>query len=765
MQNVIREALREGRDVLLEHELLDALDALGVPTPARRLIPVDKLSGPQLTAALEGFNPARAVIKVVSPQILHKSDVGGVKLIRDFSPEAVAKVGQGILDGLPAELREGVLGLLVEEAVDFESRIGHELLVGMRNTPDFGPVYTVGFGGTYVEALAAATKTDQATILTKPGLTSEARLGEKLQGSLFFRWGTGQIRGVDALCPPAKLRADLQQLINALELIRAAVEAEGRSLEELELNPLVWATGDNDQGGRWVPVDALGRLGGEAPVQRAFPVENLRRGIRPEAVALIGVSTKMNMGRIILGSVLEAGFDKERCYVVREGTETIDGVRCVPNIAALPEVVDMLVLAVPAPAVPEVLEQVYQSGKVRAVLLIPGGMGETEGGKGIAEQVEALVTSQQGNQDRAVLIGNNSVGVVSRRVKLDTLFIPKEKLPRRADGLGNIAFISQSGAFMLTQMGKLDFAAPDYQLSVGNQIDARVSHFVEALCEEPDLTTFALYVEGLKPGDGVALARAIERLRAAGKDAIVYKAGRSGLGQAATMGHTASVAGDFRVFADLLTDAGAIVVETFEDFCELVRLSATLGPRGCSYTGRRAAMTSNAGYETVGMADAYRGEGYALDGARFSEATTTRIAEALSAARIDKLVTVSNPLDLTPMANDEVHATCIEAILDDDGVDLGVFGMVPFTPAVQSLPKGLSERDVFDAEHGFCTRMIALAKRTSKPFAVVVDGGSHYDPMCAYLQEGGVPVFREGDRAIRAVGRYVESRLPPLDRR
>ncbi|MBW2733444.1 MAG: hypothetical protein JRH20_13740 [Deltaproteobacteria bacterium] len=73
--------------------------------------------------------------------------------------------------------------------------------------------------------------------------------------------------------------------------------------------------------------------------------------------------------------------------------------------------------------------------------------------------------------------------------------------------------------------------------------------------------------------------------------------------------------------------------------------------------------------------------------------------------------------------------------------------MVPFTPAVLSLPKGLSERDVFDAPEAYATRMIALAKTQDKPFVVVVDAGGHYDPMCAYLEDNGVPVFREGDRA------------------
>ncbi len=173
----------------------------------------------------------------------------------------------------------------------------------------------------------------------------------------------------------------------------------------------------------------------------------------------------------------------------------------------------------------------------------------------------------------------------------------------------------------------------------------------------------------------------------------------------------------------------------------------------------RVAILSNAGYETVGMADAHDGEGYHLTAARFSDATKARMRKTLVAARIDALVNVKNPLDLTPMANDEVHEQCIEAILADPDVDLGVFGMVPFTPAVQSLPKGLSDRDVFDAPKGYAARMIALAQRVDKPFVIVVDAGTHYDPLCAYLQAGGIPVFRTGDRAIRALGRYVQSQL------
>lgn len=741
-------ALTANRSVLLEHELLDRFEALGLKTPERRYLTLDS----DFSDGLKGFTPKRAVLKVVSEHILHKSDVGGVVLLKEFSLEALKQATETMLAGLPSDLRSSVSGVLVEEAIDFESKLGHELLIGMRDTPDFGPVYTIGFGGTYVEALAQASKDNQSTILYKPGLTSKEQFEAKLEKSLFFKWISGKIRGVDALCKKDELLAVIHQTIDAIETIRKEVEEAGRRLIELELNPMVFAKGHG-----FLPVDALGRLGELKSQTRKFPIDNLRKGIRPESIALIGVSTKMNMGRIILRSVLDAGFDAKDIFVIREGCDEIDGVRCVPNVSSLPKQVDLMVLAVPATAVVEVLNEVYQSQKVKAVLLIPGGMGETEGGKEIAKQVDDLLAANRDNPERAVLIGNNSVGLVSNQVKLDTLFIPKDKLPRNSEGVPNIAIISQSGAFMLTQIGKLDFAAPDYQLSIGNQVDARISDFVEALADEKALSTYALYIEGLKPEDGEPLAKAIAKLKRLGKDAIVYKAGRSGLGQAATMGHTASVAGDYRVFGEMLKDAGAIVVERFEEFCDMVKLSSMLHQKRVEQ--KRVAITSNAGYETVGMADNHHGEAFSLAPAKFSQKTAEKIQTILKEAKIDALVNVTNPLDLTPMANDHVHAECLKAILDDPEIDCGVFGMVPFTPAVQTLPKGISERDVFDAEKGFCAKMIQLSKESTKPFVIVVDGGSHYDQMCQYLQANGVVVFRQGDDAIAGLGRYLETQV------
>ncbi|MBW2733443.1 MAG: acetate--CoA ligase family protein [Deltaproteobacteria bacterium] len=674
-----------GRDVLFEHELLEALALAGIRVPALRFIPKDVVIpqdvAPAPSSVLEGFSASRAVLKVVSPRILHKSDVGGVAVIDDPSPARVAERAQAMLAGLPVELQAGVEGFVLEEAVSFTPGVGHELLVGMRRSPDFGSIYTLGFGGTYVEALAKATHDDQSTILVKPGFTTDPQLQARFDAALFYQWTSGGVRGVKGVTSPSALRKAFSTIIASMEAVREAVEeVSGREVLEFELNPIVWAEGDGAAASGWVPVDALLRLGEARQETRRFPLPNLKQGLAPRSVAMVGVSTKMNMGRIILRSLLAAGFEKARTYVVREGSDEIDGVRCVPNVAALPEAVDLMVLAVPAPAVPEVLRETFEAHQAKTVLLIPGGMGETEGGKGIAEQVDALLAEYARDEARPVLVGNNSVGLVCRRSSFDSLFIPKEKLPRRDEGLAHVAFITQSGAFMLTQMGKMPFVTPDFQLSIGNQVDARMSDFVEALADDDALETFALYVEGLKSGDGEALAHAVRKLTARGKDAIIYKAGRSGLGQAATMGHTASVAGDYRVFESMLRDAGALVVDTLGDFLDLVKLSALLGKK--RFGGRGTAFLSNAGYEVVSMADSHSAADYALEAATFSDATSAAIHGVLETAKIHKLITVTNPLDLTPMANDAVHAACIEAIFADEGVHCGIFGMVPFTPAV-----------------------------------------------------------------------------------
>ena len=754
MKGVIAKARAEGRAVLFEHELLDLLQTLGRPVPGHLYWPIASMTSVdelQKTLQCCDFIKESAVLKIVSPQILHKSDLGCVQFLHSPTAQSVFDAANRMLSGLSEALRASVAGFLLEEAIPFEAQLGHELLLGLRHSAEFGPVMTVGFGGTSVEALSKAFLEGQSTVLFSPKLTGEAALDRRLQDALFFKWVTGQTRGVKALCPKDAFFKEILCWRDAFLAIDAALHEDGLQIEEFELNPLVFCK-ENQQ---FMPVDALLRMKPLQAKAAEVPLAQLRAGLRPKSVALVGVSQRMNMGRIMLQAILAGGFDAAHLYVVKPGLEEIDGVRCVSGLAAIPEPVDLLVVAIGASAVPALLEEAFQTAQVKTVLLIPGGMGETESGKGIAQQIQSLVAALD-PKTRPVLLGNNSVGMVSQPAHFDSLFIPEQKLPRHRDGLSGVALLSQSGAFMLTQGGKLDFLTFDYQISLGNQIDARVSDVLEALSDDPQVNCFALYLEGLQPGDGERLVAQIAKLRAQKKRVVIYKGGRSGLGAQATAGHTASVAGDYRIYETLLSDAGALMAGSLGEFQDLVRVCACLWDKTPGEGG--VAFLSNAGYETVCLAD-HHGD---LKPAKFAPETVQKIEEILKKAKLETLVSARNPLDVTPMAGDAVHAGCAEAILADPGVGCAVLGNVPFTAAVQSLPRGMNPEDCWDAPDGFAAHYRALFLQTKKPFVAVIDSGHRYDELAEGLQLAGIPTFRDGDRAILALSKWVQNALLPL---
>ncbi len=758
MSHIIRRALKEKRDCLLEHEVLTLFAELKLPVPHHTFVPLSQLA--TCERALRDFPKGRSVLKIVSDKILHKSDAGGVAFLDTPTPKIVTATAKKILDQLPPDLRHSVRGVLLEEAVACESGPGHELYLGMRQTREFGLVSTVGFGGTYMEALETATRADQATLVFRPDITTKKQFRQRLEDTLFYRWTTGKIRGVNATASPQALRRTIEKWLAAMDHIRLAIEAEGAEVQEMEINPLVFA-------GKWIPVDALVLMklasDNTLPVG-PFPIANFKKGLHPKRTALIGVSKRMNIGRSILRSLLDGGYPTDRISIIRDGTTSIDGVSCIPSMAHLQKDVDLLIVAVRAAQVPKILAEAFKSKKIRAVLLIPDGIAK---GTKVERRVQTLIREHTGS-NRPAVIGNNSLGFISKPARFDSLFIPREKLPRSEGPANrNVALISQSGAFMLATLHKLSFLSPEYQISIGNQLDARMSHYLEVLSAKKNISTFALYIEGLKKGDGLKIAKLVKKIvgtssghNSPRRDVIVYKAGRSHLGRNAAMGHTASVAGNWRVFRSLMRDAGAIVAETFSDFVGLVRLSSSIGDR--SFSGRRIAMMTNAGFEAVGMADNHQADSHTLIPAAFSKSTIGRVTDALKASHLDALVQVSNPLDLTPMANDALHVTCMGAILKDSGVDAAVFGCVPFTSAIQTFPSKRPDTRFFDTRAGYPNLTIKLFNNSTKPFVIVINAGHDYDAMVTRLEHAGVPVFRNADDATRLLGIYVESKIGPV---
>ncbi len=468
----------------------------------------------------------------------------------------------------------------------------------------------------------------------------------------------------------------------------------------------------------------------------------------------------MNFGRVILDNVLAEGFPKENVVVVREGVEEIGGVRCVPNLAAVEKPLDLFIVAVAAEQVPGLAAEVIERDCAAAVMLIAGGLGETEKSRERADQVRALIGKGRETKDGGpVFLGANCMGVISRPGGYDTWFIPEDKLPREREQTGyhRAALISQSGAFMLHRSHQCPQLRPAYLISMGNQTDITLGDMVHYFKDSDKVDVIAIYAEGFTDLDGLEFLRGVREAVIAGKEVIFYKAGRTAEGKAATSGHTASMAGDYMVCENCVRQAGAIVARNFSEFQDLFFLSETL--HGKRIVGNRLAAVSSAGYEAVGMADSIDSDDYHTQLAALSQGTVKRISTILAEKGLASLVTVANPLDINPGADDEAHAEITRALLADPGVDAVVVSLAPLSPVMHTLAGGQSPRFDMDMEGSVKNLMVELAAQSAKPVVAVVDGGRLFDPLRDALTAGGVPVFAVCDRAVAALSLYIQGRL------
>jgi len=526
---------------------------------------------------------------------------------------------------------------------------------------------------------------------------------------------------------------------------------------DLEINPLA-VTPDGP-----VALDVLVTLdpGPVAAPARATrragrPVWKLTRLLEPASIAIAGVSGGDNPGRTILRNLIRDGFDPDRITVVKPGVEFLDGCRCVPDVGSLPGKVDLLVVAVSAARAASIVAEVAERDAAESIIVIPGGLEEKAGGDLLAGRMRAALDAARRRPGGGPLVnGGNCLGIRSRPGRYDTFFIPEAKLAPPSGHPAPLAIVAQSGAFALSRMSRLHRLDPKYVISVGNQMDLTIGDHLRHLADDPGIRVVGVYVEGFAPLDGRAFVGAARTIGARGGTVILYRAGRTAAGASASASHTAAIAGDALVTEQLARGAGVVVAETIEAFDDLLRTFVLLDGRVVA--GRRLGAVSNAGFECVAIADNLGG----LEPARFGAATEARLAEILEGAGLTDVIDVHNPFDLTPMGDDATFAAIAEAILADEGVDVGLVGDVPFTAALQTLPAGSpagsgGTGEDLAAPGAIAPRLVDLWQRTGKAWVTVVDAGPRYDPLARALEAGGIPTFRTADAALRALGAAVE---------
>ena len=520
-------------------------------------------------------------------------------------------------------------------------------------------------------------------------------------------------------------------------------------ISEFEVNPFVIANGTI------LPLDVLIKC--EKKIPEAFPqrpIHKLKNLLEPNLVAIIGISEKLNPGHIILNNIIREGFDKRRIYVVKPETQSIEGCQCYPDVKSLPEKVDLLILSIAAHEVPKVIAETIEEQKAESIIVIPGGLEEKKGTEKIVSLMHsALYNARKSDWQGPVINGGNCLGIRSYPGHYNTMFIPEYKLPAPVGETSPIALISQSGAFAVSKTSKLSGLNPRYTISIGNQMDLTIGDYVTYLKDDPEVEFFAIYVEGFKPFDGLKFLKAAKEITESGRTIILYRAGRTPAGAQASASHTTSLAGDYVVTRELANHAGIIVTETLADFEDITRLFVFL--RQKKVKGLRLGALSNAGFECVAMADNLCN----FQLATLSQKTVSALLSIFKKCRIDEIVDVHNPIDLTPMTNDHTYEEVICSVMKDENVDVGIVGCIPLTPLLNTLPPGEGHREDVYKDDSIAMRMVKLKDKFQKAWVAVVDGGAIYDSLARLLEKNGVPTFRTADRAIRLFNIFCNEKI------
>lgn len=703
----------------------DLLEEAGLPGLRRRLVRGEEdLSG----APFKAGEPV--VLKGVAQDVWHKSDLGLVRF-SGFDPAQVWTQAREM--EVIAKAHGAWKGMLVVEKVDFQKVPGlpTEALVALRRTPEAGWTLVMGLGGLHTNAWGEEIR----PCLWPMALVTPREALEDLKKHYLGRIWLGLLRQGKALTREADLLAYLEGLWKLMGLL------DGRGAELLEMNPVVL-----DPSGRPVALDGVGTLGeaAPAPVKALDPARLLDLLVSPRTIALAGISSRPGTpGRMILDNLLTSSLDRSRIVPIKPNTQQIDGLPCLGGVAELAEhPVDVLVLCLPAALSLEAIEQLCeQGGGAQLVYLVPGGLGDGADTEGRGKRlVELLARRREQGLWTPMLVGPNGLGWLSSVDSVNTLFIPQEKLPVSAKG-GALSVVSQSGAFLVTRLSTMPHLNLRYAVSIGNQIDVRLSDLIRALGRDAQTQVVATYVEGFQPGDLLAVARASREVTAAGKRVVLYKGGRSAEGQKAASSHTGALAGDWALQKALLRRAGVVVCESMGVF------DAVLAWLSAFPSGRpsRAAVISNAGYESVASADLLVGP---VRHHELEASLVEPLKAILETHKLQELVNPRLPLDITPMADGQAYLDAIR-LLAGSAADTLVVGLTPLT-------RRLDTQDPA-AMAAFAGSLAGIARESGKRIGVAVEGGALFEAYRLALMEAGLPVFLSIEKALLGLQAVAEA--------
>lgn len=608
-----------GRRALSEADGKRLLEACGVPVPRFAVLSQDD----DVEVALRGMAPPFAV-KVLSPDILHKSDAGGV-VLGAVDPEAVRRAIDAIASQ-PMVGRAKLDGFLVEEMCP----AGREVVIGAVRERQFGMMVMVGLGGIFVEVL----KDVSFRLCPITRRDAFAMLGE-LQGAPLL----DGVRGEKALDKEAIVELLLR--IGGEHGLLGALEGE---IAELDLNPvIVHEHGATAVDARFILTQepATAAQLSTRPLEHLPILERFGALFAPRTVAVVGASTSSTtLANTFIRRMKEFGYPGV-IYPIHPKAQEVEGLACYPSLGETPEPVDYAYVAIGARSIPEALRKA--NGRVRFAQVISSGFGEVPEGAALQK---TLV--QEAHAGGCRVLGPNCLGIYSPRGGV-TFPADASKL------IGSVGVISQSGGLGtdIVKRGQWRGLRFSGLVTVGNSADLGPVDLVEFYLEDPQTRVIGLYLEDIKDG-----RRFFELVRAAAgkKPMVILRGGRSRQGRAAAASHTGAMAADERAWECIARQAGCALVNTVDQF-----IGALLALQFFQLHERptqRVVLFGNGGGTSVLAADLFAECG--LDVSPFGSETLSR----LDALGLPPGTSVANPIDAPVATLQEEEGRVANRIFD-----------------------------------------------------------------------------------------------------
>jgi acetyl coenzyme A synthetase (ADP forming)-like protein len=678
VRSLLDQARADGRTALTAPEAKLVCDAYGIPTPQEALA----------TSAQAAVNAAEKIgypvaLKIVSRDILHKTEAGGV-LVGLQSADAVRNGYEQILANARAyQAGAKIEGVQVQQIVGG----GQEVIIGAVTDQSFGKLVAFGLGGVLVEVLK------DVTFRLAP---TSAAAAESMLDSIAAAQMLKGVRGSE----PVSRKALADVIRRVSELV-----SENPEISEVDLNPVF-------AGARGATAaDVLILLDFDpAPAKQKFSQDEIlsamRRVMKPKAIAVIGASAEAGkIGNSVMKNLINGGYEGE-IYPINPKADEIMGRRAYKSVADIPGTVDVAVFTIPAPLVAGALEEVGKKD-IPAAILIPSGFAETGNVEGQKQIIEVA------RKHNVRLMGPNIYGYYYTHSNLCATFCTPY------DVKGAVALSSQSGGIGMAILG--------FARSSGMGVSAIVGLGNKSDLDEDDLLTFfeqddntqciAMHMEDLKDGRTfVEVAKRVSKK----KPVVVLKAGRTAYGARAASSHTAALAGDDKVYDDLLRSAGVVRAPGLNDLLEYARALPVLpAPKG-----ENVVIITGAGGSGVLLSDACWSNGLTL------MAMPSDLDEAFRKF-IPPFGAAGNPVDITGGEPPTTYRNTVALGLEDERIHalvLGYWHTIVTPPMV--FAKVIAE---VVEEH--------RAEGINKPIVASLAGDVEVEEASEYLFRRGIPAY------------------------